>query len=88
MDLGDVGEVARVYLNGDEVGTRVFPPYQFNISKHIKVGSNRISIEVGSTWRNQLISDAKKPLEQQNTRINGGSKPASCSSLPSLIGSN
>ena len=73
LDLGRIGEVARVYLNGNEIGTDVFPPFQWDISDYVQSGANYLSIEVANTWINQLISEAEKPLHQQRTRSNVGS---------------
>lgn len=76
LDLGAVGEVASVYLNGHEVGTRVFPPYHFELQDLLRAGENTLSIDVTNSWLNQLIGEAKKPLDQQRTRSNlgGGQK--------------
>jgi hypothetical protein len=40
LDLGQVGEVVRVYLNGQEVITRVFPPYKIDIGNFLRAGEN------------------------------------------------
>jgi hypothetical protein len=72
LDLGQVGEVASVYLNGHELGTSVFPPYDFNISSLLKAGENYLVIEVANTWLNQLIGEKDKPFDEQRTRSNLG----------------
>ncbi|NND32810.1 MAG: hypothetical protein HKN76_09480 [Saprospiraceae bacterium] len=75
LDLGTVGEVAQVFLNGHEVGTKVFPPFKFDITGLLRTGHNHLSIAVANTWLNQLIGEAQKPLHQQRTRSNlSGSK--------------
>ncbi|PHN08158.1 glycosyl hydrolase [Flavilitoribacter nigricans] len=79
LDLGEVGTVATVYLNGHEVGTRVFPPYRFELGDLLRPGENTISIDVTNSWLNQLIGEAEKPLAEQRTRSNLGGglkKPA------------
>jgi hypothetical protein len=73
LDLGLVGEVVRVYLNGREVITSVFPPYEIDISAYMKGGENYLVIEVTNTWLNQLIGEKDKPFDQQRTRSNVGS---------------
>lgn len=70
LDLGDVGEVARVYLNGREVGTKVFPPFLYSIDDYLREGANFLVVEVANTWLNQLIGESKKPFEQQRTSSN------------------
>lgn len=72
LDLGTVGEVARVFLNGYEVGGQVFTPYRFALGDLLREGTNTISIEVANSWLNQLIGEAKKPLQEQRTRSNLG----------------
>ncbi|MEM9833662.1 MAG: glycosyl hydrolase [Bacteroidota bacterium] len=73
LDLGKVGEVARVYLNGQEVGTTVFSPHRFSLEGLLREGENFLSVDVTNTWLNQLIGEAGKPLEEQRTQSNVGS---------------
>ncbi|WP_028664980.1 glycosyl hydrolase [Runella zeae] len=71
LDLGQVGEVAKVYLNGVEVGVSVFPPHQLHIDPTIlRIGKNHLVVEVANTWLNQLVGEAQKPLAQHRTRSN------------------
>jgi hypothetical protein len=72
LDLGRVGEVARVYLNGKEVGTKVFPPFRFALDGLLREGANFLTVEVANTWLNQLIGEAGKPFAQQRTSSNLG----------------
>ncbi|MBQ8893908.1 MAG: hypothetical protein IJ043_05805 [Clostridia bacterium] len=46
LDLGTVGETAALTLNGIPCGSRIAPPYAFDISEAIKPGKNTIEIEV------------------------------------------
>ena len=77
LDLGKVGEVARVYLNGQEIGTSVFPPHKFSVHGLLREGENFVSIDVTNTWLNQLIGEAGKPLAEQRTQSNVGSSDGS-----------
>ena len=70
LDLGQVGEVARVYLNGKTVDTSIFPPHQLDITSLLKPGENHLVIEVANTWLNRLIGDLDLPLDRQFTRSN------------------
>lgn len=72
LDLGRVGEVARVYLNGQEVGVSLFPPHRLEVTELLQPGENRLVIEVANTWRNRLIGDLGQPLNEQYTRSNVG----------------
>lgn len=73
LDLGAVGEVARVYLNGQEVGTSVFPPHIFSVDSLLLEGPNNLVIDVANTWLNQLVGEKDKPFAKQRTRSNVGS---------------
>lgn len=46
LDLGEVGETAKVTLNGVDCGTRIAPPYAFDIQHAVKNGENLLEIEV------------------------------------------
>lgn len=46
LDLGIVGEVAQLTLNGVDCGTCVAPPYAFDISNAVRAGKNLVEIEV------------------------------------------
>ena len=49
LDLGRVGETARVWVNDELVGVRICPPYTFDISQAANAGENRLAIEVANT---------------------------------------
>jgi hypothetical protein len=70
LDLGVVHKVARVVLNGREVGVLWKPPYTVNITDAAKPGRNELTIEVGNTWINRLIGDAYLPAEERFCRTN------------------
>jgi alpha-L-rhamnosidase len=59
LDLGLVGEVAGVQVNGCDAGYAWKPPYQVDISKCVKPGQNSLTVEVGNLWVNRLIGDAQ-----------------------------
>ena len=72
LDLGTVGDVAKVYLNGNEVGTSVFPPYAFNLNGLLRAGNNVLVVDVANTWLNQLVGEKDKDFNLQRTRSNLG----------------
>ncbi len=57
LDLGDVKEVAEVYVNGRSVGVVWTPPYRVDISSAVKPGENRLKVEVINLWANRIIGD-------------------------------
>ena len=46
LDLGYVGEIAEIEINGKNVGMRIAPPYVFDITEYIKDGVNELSVTV------------------------------------------
>lgn len=63
LDLGNVEVMARVKLNGKDIGTRWIAPYKFEITGQVRKGENRLEIETANLWSNRLIGDAGKPLD-------------------------
>lgn len=69
LDLGQVGVVAKVWLNGNYVGISWKSPFILNIST-LKKGSNKIVVEVANLWHNRLIGDAKLTPNLRTTSTN------------------
>jgi len=57
LDLGNVNAIARVKLNGEDLGALWKAPYQFDVSKTLKAGKNTLEITVVQTWNNRIIGD-------------------------------
>ena len=70
LDLGEVREVARVYLNGREVGLSSFAPHVLDVSDLLRPGENSLLVEVANTWLNRLIADDALPEGQRKTQTN------------------
>ncbi len=60
LDLGTVGEIARVTVNGKDVGSAWHKPFRLDIGAATAKGLNRIEITVANLWVNRLIGDAQK----------------------------
>ena len=57
LDLGIVAEMARVRINGQDLGVLWNTPFRRDISSALRPGDNRIEIIVTNYWRNRLIGD-------------------------------
>ncbi len=54
INLGDVENIATVYVNGENCGTLWFAPYAVDITNAVKDGDNELKIVVVNTWANAL----------------------------------
>jgi hypothetical protein len=70
LDLGVVKNLARVRLNGHDLGVVWTAPWRVEISGAVKAGANDLEIEVVNLWPNRLIGDARLPKEQRRTVTN------------------
>lgn len=69
LDLGIAKDIAKVTLNGVEVGGAWTPPYRIDITKAVKSGPNKLEIRVVNTWVNRLLGDALLPEDQRKTSV-------------------
>lgn len=70
LNLGKVGDMATIYLNGTEVGTLWKPPYTADVTNYLKKGENKLEVSVTNLWVNKLIGDEKLPIEEKKTFTN------------------
>ncbi|WP_372950329.1 glycosyl hydrolase [Mariniphaga sp.] len=61
IDLGVVNDIARVRLNGKDVGVVWCAPWRIDITKVLKEGENQLEIEVANRWINRLLGDRQEP---------------------------
>ncbi|MDZ7345552.1 MAG: hypothetical protein ONA69_02030 [candidate division KSB1 bacterium] len=52
LDLGEVYWAAEVKVNGTPVGSRLWPPFRFDVSRAIQQGENRLQVTVGNLLNN------------------------------------
>jgi hypothetical protein len=72
LDLGEVKDIgiARVILNGKDLGILWAPPLRVQVSGLLKARDNELEIEVVNTWRNRLVGDRAKPQSERLTKTN------------------
>lgn len=56
LDLGKVGGLARVRVNGKDAGVRFAPPWTFDITKQTRISGNLLEIEVYNTAANHYVT--------------------------------
>ncbi len=57
LDLGEVHDVAEVWVNNKKVDTLLMRPYRVDVAPYLKTGSNHFEIVVVNTLRNRLVGD-------------------------------
>jgi len=67
IDLGVVNDIARVKLNGKNIGVVWCAPWRIDISEALKEGENQLEIEVANRWINRLLGDKSEPDEYTRT---------------------
>lgn len=59
LDLGRVGDIAEVTVNGKPAGVAWKPPYQVDIGALVVGGSNVVEVRVANLWVNRMVGDAQ-----------------------------
>jgi hypothetical protein len=59
LDLGKVGDVAEVWINGQRAGVAWQAPYRVDLGGLLRAGRNKVEVRVANLWVNRLIGDAQ-----------------------------
>ncbi len=61
LDLGEVQDMARVMMNGRDLGVIWCAPWRIDVSEAVVEGENILEIEVANRWINRLLGDQQEP---------------------------
>ena len=72
LELGSVRDVgiARVTLNGRDLGVLWRSPFRVDIRGAVKTGENRLEVMVVNSWHNRVMGDDALPEKKRFTRTN------------------
>ena len=57
LDLGEMRDVAEVFVNGKSAGILWAKPFSVDISALVRGGENKLRVEVVNMWVNRLVGD-------------------------------
>jgi alpha-L-rhamnosidase len=61
LDVADVGDLARVRVNGVECATVWTSPFRAEVTGALRAGVNEVELHVANAWMNRLITEATNP---------------------------
>jgi hypothetical protein len=61
LRLGDVGDLARVRVNGMDCGVVWTEPWELDVTAAVRAGRNTVEVDVANAWMNRLIAEAASP---------------------------
>ena len=67
LDLGQVGCMAEVLVNGQPIGTAWKAPYTLDMTEALEAGQNAIEIRVVNQWVNRIIGDMQPDCKHKYT---------------------
>lgn len=65
LDLGKVGDIAEVILNGKKIDTLWKAPYRVDVTSALHKGKNLLEIKITNEWTNRLIGDKDAPADKK-----------------------
>lgn len=75
LDLGRVGDLAEVVVNGRSLPLLWKAPWQVDVTGALQPGTNTMEIKVTNPWTNRLIGDRALPPERMILADPGAARP-------------
>ena len=57
ISLGELNDIAEMWVNGKTVATLWYPPFEADITPYLHKGTNTITVAVTNNWANRMIGD-------------------------------
>ena len=70
LDLGEVLDVAEVFVNGKSAGILWTSPFSIDIQDYVKPGKNHLEIKITNMWINRLTGDMDLPAGEKFCNTN------------------
>ena len=67
LDLGEVKNLAEVFVNGKSVGIIWKKPFRIDLSGALQAGKNTLEVKVTNLWVNRLIGDQQPNVDKKIT---------------------
>jgi hypothetical protein len=61
LDLGAVADLARITVNGRDLGVAWHAPFVRDVTLALQPGDNTLAVAVTNTWHNRLVGDEQFP---------------------------
>jgi hypothetical protein len=68
LSLGKANYMAEVWVNGQHVGARLWPPYEFAIGHMLRGGTNEVRVRVGNLLLNAVTQFPNKEWLLRHTQ--------------------
>jgi hypothetical protein len=71
LDLGRVRGTAEVHVNGESVGVRIWSPYVFDLTDHLRPGENELRVSVYNTLGPYMEAISPTPFVFPGQTVSG-----------------